>query len=252
MPPGLPPRLQRARRVRVAGAAEARLVREEPERGEVGVQVLREDPAQVGCEPRRPREARVLARDAQRESVRGEAPAHRAGRVQSLLQEPERAPAAPVVAELGQEGVEARAGRGNDDGHAVAEREEPHRVPPLADRRRFRAREGGEPERVAQQRLDEALGERAGVAPRGAAGFQLAKAGLGDAPAPGDLVADVQPLRHTVVGRLLRAGLALRHPAEPLRPEQAALDREGVEGHPGLGRAASAERHGHATRGRST
>ena len=103
--PGHPPGLERAGPVRVAGAAEARLVREKPERGEVGVQVLREDPAEVGFDPRRPREARVVARDAQREPVRGEAPEHLAGRVQGFLQKPERAPAALVVAELGQEGV---------------------------------------------------------------------------------------------------------------------------------------------------
>ena len=251
-PPGLPPRLERACPVRVAGAAEARLVREKPERGEIGVQVLREDPAEVGFDPRRPGEARVVARDAQREPVGGEAPEHRAGRVQGLLQEPERAPAALVVAELGQESVQARAGPRDDDWNPVAEREQPDRIDAIVDRPRLGARDGRKTERVAQQRLDEALRESTGVASRGAACLQFAKARLGDAPTPGDLVADVETLRNEVVGRPLRAGPALRHPTEPLRPEKTALDREGVEGYPSLGRAASARRHGHATFGRST
>ena len=168
-PPGLPPRLERACPVRVVGAAKARLVREKPERGEVRVQVFREDPAEVGFDPRRPREARVVARDAERETVGGEAPEHRAGRVQGLLQEPERAPAALVVTELGQEGVEARSRPRNDDGNPVAESEEPDRIQAIVDRPGLGARNGRETERVAQQRLDEALGERAGVASRDAA-----------------------------------------------------------------------------------
>ena len=63
LPSLLPPHLQRACRGRGVGAAEARLLRDEPERGEVGVQILGEDPAEVGFDPRRPRETRVVARD---------------------------------------------------------------------------------------------------------------------------------------------------------------------------------------------
>ena len=65
LPACLPPHLQRASHRRIFGATEARLVSEEPERGEVGVQLLCEDPAEVGFDPRRPREARVVARNPQ-------------------------------------------------------------------------------------------------------------------------------------------------------------------------------------------
>ena len=252
LPAGLPPHLQGARLRRVVGAAEARLMGEEPERGEVGVQVLREDPAEVGFNPRRPREARVVARNPQRQPVRREAPERRAGGVQGLLQEPECASPTPVVSRLGQRGVQACAHRGDNDGNSIAEGEERHGIHALADRPGLRAHDGRESQGVAQQRFDEALGERAGVASRGAAGFHLPKARLGDAPAPGDLVADVEALRNAVVGRFLRAGLALSNPCEPLGPEKTALDREGVEGDLNLGPAASAKRHDQSTLGRST
>ena len=136
---------------------------EEPQRGEVGVQILREDPAEVGFDPRRPREARVVARDPQRQPVRRETPERRAGGVQGLLQEPEGTPPAPVVAELGQWGVQARSYRGYSDGNSVAESEEPDRIHPLADRLRLHPHHGHETQCVAQKRFDEALGKRAGV-----------------------------------------------------------------------------------------
>ena len=60
LPASFPPHLQRTCLRRVLGTAEARLVGEEPERGEVGVQVLGEDSGEVGFNPRRPREARVV------------------------------------------------------------------------------------------------------------------------------------------------------------------------------------------------
>ena len=159
----------------------------------------------------------------------------------------------PVVPELGQGGVEARARRGHDDRNPLAEGEEPDRIHPPADRLRLRPHQGREAEGVAQERFEEAFGERAGVPSRGAARLHLLKAGLGDAPASRDLVADLEPLRDAVVGRLLRAGLKPGHLAQPLRPEQAAFDRERVEGDPSLAaRAASTRRHGQSTFGRST
>ena len=191
LPAGFPPRLQRARLRRVLGAAEARLVGEEPERGEVGVQVLGEDSGEVGFNPRRPREARVVTRNPQREPVRRHSPERGAGRVQDLLQEPEGAPSAPVVAELGQGSVQTRSHRGHDDGNPVAEGEEPHRIHPLADRARLLPCHRREAQRVAQKRLEEPLRKPAGVASGGPTRLHFPEARLGDAPAPGDLVADV-------------------------------------------------------------
>ena len=242
LPAGFPPHLQRACLRRVAGASEARLVGEEPERGEVGVQVLGEDSGEVGLDPRRPREARVVARNPQREPVRRHTPERGAGRVQVLLQEPEGAPPAPVVAELGQRSVQTRSHRGHDDGNPVAEGEESHRIHPLADRPRLLPHHRREAQCVAQKRLEEALGKRAGVASRGPTRLQLPKARLGDAPAPGDLVADVEPLRNAVVGRLLRGGLELGHLSQPVSPEKTALDRERFEGDSSLARAPSTRR----------
>ena len=244
LPADLPPHLQRARLRRVVGAPEARLVGEEPERGEIGVQVLREDPAEVRSDPRRTRETCVVARDAQREPVRREAPERRAGGVQGLLQESEGAPPAPVVSELRQGGVQARSRRGGNDGNPVAEGEEPDRIHPFVDRRRLRVRERREAERVAQKRLQEAFRKGAGVASGSAARLHLPKARLGDAPAPGDLVADVEPVGNVVVRRLLRGGVELRHLSKPLGPEKTAFDRERVEGDPSLARATSTRRHG--------
>ena len=160
---GFPPHLQRGCLRRVVGTAEARLVGEEPERGEVGVQVLREDPAEVGFDPRRPRETRVVARDTQRESVRRETPERGAGRVQDLLQEPEGTPPAPVVAELGQWGIQAGSCRGYHDRNPIGESEEPDGIHPLADRPRLHPHHGHETQCVAQKRVDEALGKCAGV-----------------------------------------------------------------------------------------
>ena len=249
LPAGFPPHLQRACLRRVVGTAETRLVGKEPQRGEVGVQVLREDPAEVGFDPRRPREARVVARDPQRKSVRRETPERRAGGVQDLLQEPEGAPSAPVVAELGQGGVQARSHRGYDDGNSVADSEEPDRIHPLADRPSAPlCITGREIECVAQKCLEEALGKRAGVTSRGATCLHFPKARLGNAPAPGDLVADMEPLWNAVVGRLLRGGLELSHLSKPLGPEKTALDRERIEGDPSLSRAASTWRHGQSSR----
>ena len=249
---GFQPRLQRALLRRVVGAAEARLVGEEPERGEVGVQVLREDPAEVGLDPRRPRETRVVARDPQRDSVRRQTPERRAGGVQGFLQEAKGAPPAPVVAELRQGGVQTCPRRGCYDRNSIAEGEERDRIRLLADRLRPHAPDGRETECVAQKRLEEALDERAGVASRGAAGFHFPKTRLGNAPAPGDLVADVEALRNAVVGRLLRGGLELSHLSKPVCPEKTALDRERIEGDPSLAPAASTTRHGQSTLGRST
>src|SRR3989442_286400 len=53
----VPPLLERTVRDGTVGRAEARLVREQPKRGEVGVPLLGEDAAKVGLDPRRPREA---------------------------------------------------------------------------------------------------------------------------------------------------------------------------------------------------
>ena len=138
---------------------------EEPERGEVGVQVLGEDPGEVGFDPRRPCEARVVARDSQREPVRRDTPERGAGRVQVLLQEPEGAPPAPLVAELGQGGIQSRSRRGRHDRNSVAEGEEAHRIPPLVDRPRLRLHHRSEAQRVAQKSFEETLGECLGVAP---------------------------------------------------------------------------------------
>ena len=144
-------------------------MREKPERGEVGVQVLREDPAEVRFDPRRPREARVVAPDPQREPVRRETPERRVGGVQGLLQEPESAPAAPLVSELGQRRIQARSRRGYYDRDSIAESEEPDRIYPFVDRRWLHPLHGRETQCVAQKRLEEAFGKRAGVASRSAA-----------------------------------------------------------------------------------
>ena len=139
-------------------------MREKPECCEVGVQVLRKDPAKVGFDPRRPREARVGPCDPHREPVCRKAPERRAAGVQGLLEEPECAPPAPVVSELWQGGIQACARRGYYDGNSVAAGEERNGIHALADRPWLRAHDGRETERVAQQRLKEALGKCAGVA----------------------------------------------------------------------------------------
>ena len=87
------------------------------------------------------------------------------------------------------------------------------------------AREGREPERVAEQLLQEALRKRARVASRGATRFQVMKARLGDAPGARDLVADCQAFRDAVVVRLLGRGPELCHLAEPVGADDTALDR---------------------------
>jgi len=62
--PGFAPGLERAIRRWPIGAAETRLVSQQPECPEVGIALLREDSRQVGFDPRRPREACVVAQDA--------------------------------------------------------------------------------------------------------------------------------------------------------------------------------------------
>ena len=59
----LPPQLQRAGHGRSVRATEAGLVREQPEGGEVRVQILGKDSGQVGFDPRGARETGVVARD---------------------------------------------------------------------------------------------------------------------------------------------------------------------------------------------
>ncbi|MDD9987389.1 MAG: hypothetical protein OXQ31_14025 [Spirochaetaceae bacterium] len=205
---------------------------EEPERGEVGVQVLREDPVQVRLDPRRPRQTLVVTRDPQREAVRREAPECRVGGVQHFLQEPERGSAAVVVSQQAQGGVQAPFHRGHHDGHTVTEGEEANRIHPVADGPWRRWREGREPERVAEQLLHEALRKRARVAFRGATRFQVLEARLGDAPAARDLVADFEAPRDAVVVRLLGRGPELSHLAEPVGADDTALDRQGIERQP--------------------
>ena len=140
------------------------------------------------------------------------------------MQKPESAPLALIVTELGQRGVQARARRSRYNRDSIAEPEECDRMHPLAAKHRIRPNQGPETERIAQNRLKEALGERAGLAARGAARLHLLEARLGDAPAPRDLVADLESLWNAVVGRLLRGGLESGDLAEPLRSEKAAFD----------------------------
>ena len=71
---GIAPHFERAFGDRLALAAEARLVAEQPERGEVGVALFREDALEVRLDPRGAREARVVADDAQRDAVADDAP----------------------------------------------------------------------------------------------------------------------------------------------------------------------------------
>ena len=157
-----------------------------------------------------------------------------------------------MISEFGQGGVQARSHRGYHDGNSIAESEERDRIHPLAEHPRLHPHHCRETQCVAQKRLEEARGKRARVASRSATCLQLPKARLGNAPAPGDLVADVEPLWNAVVGWLLRGGLELSHLSKPVGPEKTALDRERVEGDPSLSRAASTWRHDQSTVGKST
>ena len=111
------------------------------------------------------------------------------------------------VSQLGQGGVQARSRRGHHDRNPVAEGEEPNRIHPVTDCSWPGARDGRKTKRVAEKSLDESLGKRAVVASRGATGFHFLKARLRNAPAAGNLVADFEALRNTVIGRLLGRGL---------------------------------------------
>src|SRR5690606_35840922 len=84
---------------RLALAAEACLVAEEPKRGEGGVPLFREEALEIGLDPRGAREARVVAHDAERRAVARDAPERSVLRVQVLLREAEGAPLAGAVTE---------------------------------------------------------------------------------------------------------------------------------------------------------
>ncbi len=75
------------------------------------VALLGEDPRQVRLDPRRPREARVVAQDAEREPVAGEAPERAFGGVQVLLRQAEGAAPPAAVAEGGRRACRARGPR---------------------------------------------------------------------------------------------------------------------------------------------
>jgi hypothetical protein len=76
---------------RLAFSTEPRLVAEEPKRSKVGVSLLDEDALEVGFDPRGAREARVVAHDAQRGAVGGDAPERAFLRIQVLLRKAEGA-----------------------------------------------------------------------------------------------------------------------------------------------------------------
>src|SRR5690606_12378995 len=127
----LAPGFERAFGDRLLGTAEAGLVGEEPEGGEVGVELFGEDAREVRFDPRGAGEARVVAQDAQGVPVGREAPEGAVLGVEVLLREAEGAPAAAAVAEVRREGVETARRRRDDDGHAALERAPADRIAAL-------------------------------------------------------------------------------------------------------------------------
>src|SRR5262245_5928533 len=89
-------------------------MREQPERSEVGIALLGEDAPEVRLDPGGPREARVVADDAEGHAVRRQPPQRAVLRVEVLLREPERVAPPPAIAERRRERLKP-APRGSDD-----------------------------------------------------------------------------------------------------------------------------------------
>ncbi len=230
LPPRLAPQLQRALGGGAARAAEAGLVDEEPEGGEVGVAVFGEDAREVGLDPCGAREAGVVAHHTERETVAHDAPEGLVGRVEKLLHEPKGAPTVCAVAEGHRRGVEPDAGGRDDHRDLPREREVTDgEHPPLA-RQRVRRPERDEAEHLPKHVPDELLRERRGVAVLREAAGELLVVGLGDAPEAPDLVAEVEPLLDAVVRGLLVPRGELGDAGEPVGREEPSLDGERFEG----------------------
>ena len=205
------PDVERAFGGRLAGFAESRFVREQPERGEVRVPSFGEDALEVRLDPRGPREARVVADDAQGEAVGDETPRRVGGCVEEFLSNTKRASAPSTIAERRRDGVDAAAGGRDDDGDAPTERGEADRIRPVRDHDRRRRRKRVEAEAVAQKRQDKPLREGARRSAGRSPCVELAPVRLCDAPVAADLVAEVEPLGNPVVGFALRTSRELTH-----------------------------------------
>ncbi len=232
---GAAPGLQRALGRRLFCAAEAGLVQEQPEGGEVGVALLLEDAREVGLDPRGAREARVVAEEPQREAVARDAPEGLVGGVEKLLHETERAALRARPRRRAREGgVEARAPRGDHHRHA---RSPPRATRPMGKTRpsrstgaRRRARASAKPKTSPRSAVTKRSARAVAVGAARAPGLEVAPVGLGDAPVAPDLVAEVEPARNAVVGLGLLPRVELREAAQPLGREQPAFDGERLEG----------------------
>jgi hypothetical protein len=93
-------------------------MRQQPQSSEVGVASFGEDAGKICLDPGRPREAGVVAQNAQRVSVGHQAPQRLVDFVQVLLGQTEGGSAPAAIAELGQGRFQTSSGWGNDNGDA--------------------------------------------------------------------------------------------------------------------------------------
>ncbi len=246
------PGFQGAVRGWLPGFSKAGIVHQQPQGGEIGVAFLGEYPRQVSLDPGGSREAGIVAQDAQRVSVRDQAPQRLVDFVQVLLGQTKSGAAPAAIAELGQGRLQTSSGRRDDHGNALALGGEPDGERPIRDLDGRNSGQRGKTETVAQERHNKALGKQTRVRTGGLARDEVLPMRLGHAPVAADLVAQVQAFGNGVVGVGLVCRLQLGHSRKPVRGQQATLYRDCLEGELGFLLSATDSHGDQSTRGSRT
>src|SRR5262249_16391874 len=154
---------------------------------------------------------RVVAQDAQCETVRCEPPHCIVVSVEELLGESERAAPSAAFSEHRGERVESTAGGSDNDREASADGAESDRGGTAIDLDTGPHHQRSEAEALPEQTQEKAVRERSSLRVIRQAGRELVPMSLSDAPITTDLIAKVQALRNSVIRFCLASRLKLGH-----------------------------------------